>query len=146
MLPGRYSPAEGGQERIKKTSSHQVDPGPQRRHQILDGGIALESGVGGGLLESQRHRRRLHRKDRSLVMAWQAWEQNIGCSLQTVVSLSTSWQKKTPVVHAIMEKTKEIGSQVIKTMAFDNGLEFAKRDLIKKQFSIKTFFTRPYPS
>ncbi|MCY4215478.1 MAG: hypothetical protein OXC92_00645 [Flavobacteriaceae bacterium] len=38
----------------------------------------------------------LDRTHRSLVMDWPAREQNIRCSLQTVVSVSTSWQKKTP--------------------------------------------------
>ncbi len=77
-----------------------------------------------------------------------------GCPLLVLTdraSLYTKIQKlpskeATPMVHAIMEKIKEIGPQRIKTMTFDNGLEFAKHDLIKQPFGIKTFFTRPYSS
>ncbi|MCY4297911.1 MAG: IS30 family transposase [Flavobacteriaceae bacterium] len=55
-------------------------------------------------------------------------------------------KEATPVAQAIIEIIHEIGPQLMKTMTFDNGLEFAKHDLIKQPFGIETYFTRSYSS
>ncbi len=75
-----------------------------------------------------------------------------GCPLLVLThraSLYTKIQKlpskgDTPVVQAIIENIREISPQLMKTITFDNGLEFAKHNLIKQQFGIETYFTRPY--
>ena len=78
----------------------------------------------------------------------------IGCPL-LVLTDKASWYTKiqklpskeaTPVAQAIIEIIHEIGPQLMKTMTFDNGLEFAKHDLIKQPFGIETYFTRSYSS
>ncbi len=50
------------------------------------------------------------------------------------------------VADTITDRILKIGSPWIKTMTFDNGLEFAKHEKIAKACGVKTYFTRPYTS
>ena len=77
-----------------------------------------------------------------------------GCPLFVLTDRASRYTKiqklpskgATPVVQAVIENIREIGPQLMKTIPFDHGLELAKHHLIKQQFGIETYFTRPYSS
>ena len=77
-----------------------------------------------------------------------------GCPLFVLTDRASRYTKiqklpskgATPVVQAVLENIREIGPQLMKTIPFDHGLELAKHHLIKQQFGIETYFTRPYSS
>jgi len=77
-----------------------------------------------------------------------------GCPLLVLTDRASLYTKikklpgkdATKVVEAIIEMIQKIGPQRVKTITFDNGLEFAKHVRIKKLFGIETYFTRPYSS
>lgn len=50
------------------------------------------------------------------------------------------------IAHNIRERVMRIGRSWIKTMTFDNGLEFAKHGTVASECGVKTYFTRPYTS
>lgn len=50
------------------------------------------------------------------------------------------------IAKIINKKIDRIGKSWIKTMTFDNGMEFAKHTEVRDHSKVKTYFTRPYTS